>query len=554
LNVSPGFTDASDRIPEFFQETSAVRLADVDGDGDLDLFVTSHGFEIGIAPRNRLLLNDGAGVFTLPAAVPPATAVSTAVAAGDVDGDGAPDLVFANAGSRNALYLNAGPGRFEDATAQLPPDEDDTRAVALGDVDGDGDLDALFGNGRPDPMRIGPNARLYLNAGAGVFSDASAQVPQTADDTYAVALADLDGDGDLDAYVGNTFGHSFENTNRLYLNSGGGTFVDATPQIASNFRNTGALAVGDVDRDGDLDVLEGNGVCCPHPNVVQLNDGNASFTASATFPDTQAATRAVALGDIDADGDLDAVAGNGAMAFSSSNDPDQLYLNGGSGQFADVSFVLPATPAPTLGVAFADVDGDFDLDLVLAKGTKIPFATFTAGRNHLLLNDGQGLFSDVAGAFPPHLEDSAAVLFVDLDGDADPDAVFAVQRGPASGELGGTNRVYANTTRQLAWRGLPRVGQPLVMGVFGPAGSPWILAAALGTGATFVPHVGTVLLDPATLVVAGFGVLDGDGLASPVFQVPPQPALEGVELFWQAYYEEPRPRLSNLEVTELTGF
>ena len=70
----------------------------------------------------------------------------------------------------------------------LPPDSDSTYAVALGDVDGDGDLDLVFGNGRQN--------RLYLNAGAGTFTDTTAaRMPLDSDRTAVVALGDVDGDG-----------------------------------------------------------------------------------------------------------------------------------------------------------------------------------------------------------------------------------------------------------------------------------------------------------------------------------------------------------------------
>src|SRR5262245_9439228 len=100
----------------------------------------------------------------------------------------------------------------------LPPDRDDTRAVARGDVDGDGDLDVVFGNwGQP--------SRLCLNDGSGIFSDATAARMPVPGPIYtmAVALGDVDGDGDLDLVLG-----GYGQQSRLYLNDGTGTFTDAT--------------------------------------------------------------------------------------------------------------------------------------------------------------------------------------------------------------------------------------------------------------------------------------------------------------------------------------
>ena len=154
--------------------------------------------------------------------------------------------------------------QFDELRRQvLPADSDWTFAVALGDVDGDGDLDIVFGNGGYH----GEQNRLYLNDGAGTFADVTAtHMPVDSDSTTAVALGDVDGDGDLDIVFGNA-GYCypyypywcFTEQNRLYLNDGTGTFTDVTAtRMPTHGDWTEAVALGDVDVAGDLDMSSGS--------------------------------------------------------------------------------------------------------------------------------------------------------------------------------------------------------------------------------------------------------------------------------------------------------
>ncbi|HKB16745.1 MAG TPA: FG-GAP-like repeat-containing protein, partial [Planctomycetota bacterium] len=126
---------------------------------------------------------------------------------------------------------------FGDLHTMIPWDADPSSAVALGDVDGDGDLDVVVGNkGTPD--------RLYRNDGSGVLTPASGALPAIVNNTRALGLGDLDGDGDLDLLIGND-----GIQDRLYLNNGAGAFSDATGQFPSfpGPDATRGIALGDVD-------------------------------------------------------------------------------------------------------------------------------------------------------------------------------------------------------------------------------------------------------------------------------------------------------------------
>ncbi|HKB16489.1 MAG TPA: VCBS repeat-containing protein, partial [Planctomycetota bacterium] len=308
------FGDLRRMMPADAGDTRAIALGDLDGDSDIDALVGDFG-------SIRLYLNDGSAVFTRPSSLLVPTGDTSAVALGDVDADGDLDALVGNGYAsveQDQLFLNDGSAGLTDATVQLPlVPPHYTRAVALGDVDGDGDLDAWIGyHGGP----FGQPSLLYLNYGAGFFADATSQVPAIPDLIDAIALGDMDGDGDLDAFLGASGAISLPQ-DRLLLNDGTGVFIDATSQLPSVVPSTKAAALGDVDGDGDPDLLIGDsGSSGGGQNRLYLNDGSGTFTdATSQLPAILDVTRAVALADLDGDGDLDALIGNAGQ--------DRLVLN-----------------------------------------------------------------------------------------------------------------------------------------------------------------------------------------------------------------------------------
>ncbi len=323
---------------------------------------------------------------------------STDLAAADVDGDGDSDLVLASE-TGCALHRNDGHAVFG-AGSPLPGGS--AMTVAFADVDNDGDQDLILG--RASGI-TGVRNGLLRNDGTGAFTDVtSTQMPLTADVTLSIAIGDVDRDGDLDLVFGN------DSANRLNLNDGTGRFTEALAgRLPPGSASTGSLALGDVDGDGDLDLVVGN---LRTTNQLFLNDGTGRFSdaTAGRLPTVAGWTRALLFVDVDGDRDLDLLVGDEGEIV-------RLLRNDGTGRFADLTATtMPQTQLGTHDLAAADVDHDGDLDVAVAS---------SYGGNRLFLNDGSGRFVE---AGPARLRLDAlwatCTAFVDLDGDARADLVF----------------------------------------------------------------------------------------------------------------------------------
>ncbi|MEM7205896.1 MAG: VCBS repeat-containing protein [Planctomycetota bacterium] len=489
------FVDASTQLPANASKARDVALGDVDGDGDLDAILALNGDPRGTPGVGaELWLNDGTGRFIdAPARLPASVnRVALAVAMGDVDGDGDLDALFGQWGRPCLLFINDGSGQFTDQSAWIPQDSSVTEALALVDLDGDGDLDAVLANGA-----AGAASRVWANNGTGHFSRAfvfpftseayaldtadidadgdadvlfglatgaelyvnlgnltfvpSTQIPAAGASgaTRAVALADVDGDGRPDALIG---GQGSE-PNEVWHNLGGGAFALSSkptpPLVAGDAQD---LAIGDVDRDGDPDVLIATAP--DQENRLWLNDGTGGFldvgAASARIPGAPRITQGAAAVDVDADSDLDLVLtwrhptsiweNDGSGRFTSRSigipgrasvavgdvdgdrDPDLLFrdalaINSGNGSFAPAP--LPAGRSPGVrDYTLTDLDGDGDLDVVVAR----------FGPNEIWWNDGAGVFSLATGLPQTDLM-SRVVVTGDVDGDNDQDVIFVNEVG-----------------------------------------------------------------------------------------------------------------------------
>ena len=425
---------------------NGVALLDFDGDGDLDLFLangnTLEGAERGApgAP-SRLYRNDGRWRFT---DVSEAAGVllrhwGTGAAAGDLDGDGDPDLLLSAIG-RLRLLRNRGDGSFEPVEEVGPLGGDGLwQSAALFDYDRDGRLDIYaanyltFDKAEVDAMRglcnwkgipvfCGPRgvpgARhlLLRNAERG-FEDVTARAGLDRADGkgLGVVAADFDADGWMDLYVANDSTLSF-----LYRNRGDGRFEDVSILSGAGYNSAGGAQsgmgadAGDVDGDLDLDLVKTN--FQDDANNLYRNDGELAFTDVASAwglaePSYGVLGWAAKLADFDLDGRLDLFVANGHV-YPGVDRLDsgeryaqrcQLFLNQGE-RFVEASagFDSALPPRSSRGAAAGDLDGDGDLDLVVVNMDAAPFVfeTQAPDAHHRLVVELEGVRSnrDAVGA------------------------------------------------------------------------------------------------------------------------------------------------------------
>lgn len=268
---------------------------------------------------------------------------SSAVALGDVNEDGNLDAVFANISSKNRVCFGNGRGNLNNCI-DASSDSRESNDVALGDVNNDGNLDAVFANSQANQVCLGD--------GRGNLDDCS-NVNALENSSFSVALGDVNNDGDLDALFANA-GHQ---TNRVCLGDGTGHFN--CNSVSSNQANSANLALGDVNNDGNLDVVFSNTALdsISSENHVCFGNGAGRFTCTIVSVD-QNDSFAVALGDINEDGNLDALFANVGI--------NRLCLGNGSGLFTNCSYIS-MDDNPSYDVELSDINGDLYLDAVFAN-------------------------------------------------------------------------------------------------------------------------------------------------------------------------------------------
>lgn len=408
LNDSTGLFTEALGTPFTNLTSGSIAFSDIDNDSDLDVFIC--GNNNSNQPISTLFTNDSLGTFTEVTGISFDPLTYSSILFTDIDNDNAPDALLTGYNGLVAiskLYHNDSLGNFTEATG-TPFEMIMKNSIAFSDADGDSDPDVVL-TGTNIPYNI---TKLYSNDGMGNFSEVPG-TPFSGVSDGAMAIADVDNDGDSDVLI---TGHSTPGVSitKLYMNDGNGTYVENTNTSFIGIKES-AVAFSDVDDDQDLDLLiTGRSNSSAIIARMYLNDGSGTYTevSGTTF---QGVTEgAIAFSDVDGDNDNDVLitGENTAGQFT-----PRLYKNDGSGNFTFVP-LTPFDPIRFSSIAFEDVDGDNDSDLVIS-GEGLSNIHITK----LYVNDGIGNFTEAFGSTFEGLSEGA-IGFFDVDNDDDQDLMI----------------------------------------------------------------------------------------------------------------------------------
>lgn len=455
--------------------------------------------------------------FTYNAAAIPAgpNIWTDGIAIVDVNGDGANDLVFADGAGYatgtavvQRLYTNGGAGLFADSSAALNVANFGARMVIAEDFDNDGDPDLLYS---PDSVWPNPNKKpvLLLNNGNGTFVNASAGLPAVNLSSFCVCAGDVDNDGDLDVVFtdGATFGGANAQA-KLFLNNGAAAFVDVTgTHLPVDLFRQQDVTLLDIDEDFDIDIaIMGKG-----PTHVYLNDGTGHFTMSAMANAVgTSGSYEVDWADLDADGDFD------AAVQSIAGFAEGWARNDGTGVPMVKTTFTNSVSQDDNEMAMLDYDNDGDLDVFVGS-----LAT-----SERVYNNNNAVFTLANGVIQAVGDSSLDLGFGDLNNDGKYDMVTA------QGESGVfVNKVYMNN-------GSADTLAPVFMNVETPAaigGATTVFRAQVRDQYADDGHIGVTMTYSYTTVGAGSGSGTATPMGNGLFRAAvPTSGATSVSLTWTA--------------------
>jgi hypothetical protein len=357
---------------------------DYDNDGFIDLFVCNFHDPSG-TQQDFLYHNLGDGTFQRITNLPMvnASAWATGAAWGDYDNDGNLDLFVTRPGNNgngpNTLYHNDGGGKFTKVTTGLLVTQSLTSHAGIwADFDNDGFLDLFVANFRYSDTVPAPDNYLYYNNGNGGFQRVSFGAKSIGTgDSFDAAAADFNNDGWIDLVVAQGATYSIKENTLPFTNNHNRTFTLLTNSVIfTNLANSAAVAWGDYDNDGLLDLfVSNNSANSDLNNFLYHNNGDGTFTlvTNSIFGLEKGSSTGCAWGDYDNDGWLDLFVAHVGRYDANFNVVTQqnncLYHNNGDGTFTKISSGSPVNEAGySFGCAWGDYDNDGFLDLFVSNG------------------------------------------------------------------------------------------------------------------------------------------------------------------------------------------
>jgi len=372
----PTFRMGGTPTVETDRSASDLTVGDLNGDGHLD-FATANSD----ASTVSVLLGDGKGAFSQRIEHPTGN-TPTAIATGDFNHDGKQDLVTADVnGNSVSVLLGKGDGALEPAVQYSVGNG--PRGIVIDDFDGDGRADIATAN------MLGDSVSILLGAGDGTFADPIDHAAGTFPDQIVVGDFNRDDKTDLITNGGPTRAS-------VLLGAGNGKFMSPSPVPTDGYDIAGRLALGDVNSDGNQDLLvaRSGGRWSSGTFGVLYGVGDGSFLPMAPYEPGWA--RAVACADLDGDGRVEVLASIGNQSLS-------VVSVSADGSLAGA--VEYPTPAPPTRIVFGDFDGDNWLDI----------ATLDRWGIYLLMATGNGKFD--APVTQPTNTQLRNVVLHDLNGD-----------------------------------------------------------------------------------------------------------------------------------------